>query len=250
MEYVFNIAPADPERLWPQVSRTLEKRTELLSRRTYPRLWLLNDKICGEADYSEAGRRRRRRFRGWLGLAQYLLGLLFMVPCAMDPEALAVPLGAATVLFGLGMGTLWRTYRRLLWMLGLPLGALLLFGGLMSAELRPVRWIAALLLAAAAAALFSGRGGRVRRFDAAAMKLLRDRQGAIGTLRFSETGVLILDKLPEVPYEKIEYVIAAEDVYQLTYGGRVTILQKSELGGEELPEFERFIAEKADFIRI
>ena len=88
MEYVFNIAPADPERLWPQVSRTLEKRTELLSRRTYPRLWLLNDKICGEADYSEAGRRRRRRFRGWLGLAQYLLGLLFMVPCAMEPEAL------------------------------------------------------------------------------------------------------------------------------------------------------------------
>lgn len=250
MEYVFNIARADPERLWPQVSRTLEKRTELLSRRTYPRLWLLNDKICGESDYSEAGRRRRRRFRGLLGVAQYLFGLLFMVPCSMEPETLAVPLGAATVLFGLGMGTLWRTYRKLLWMLGIPLGALLLFGGLMSTELRPVLWLAALLLAAAVASLVSGRGGRVRRFDTAAMKLLRDRQGASGTLRFSETGVLILDKLPEVPYEKIEYIIAAEDIYQLTYGGRVTILQKDELDGNDLPEFERFIAEKADFIRI
>ncbi len=38
-DYIFHISPYDTEKLLPQVSRALEKRTEMVSRERFPGLW-------------------------------------------------------------------------------------------------------------------------------------------------------------------------------------------------------------------
>ena len=43
--FSFQITALDSTALYPQVSRALEKRAELLSRQKYPRMWKLTDKL-------------------------------------------------------------------------------------------------------------------------------------------------------------------------------------------------------------
>lgn len=42
-DYIFHISPYDTEKLLPQVSRALEKRTEMVSRERFPGLWKHTD---------------------------------------------------------------------------------------------------------------------------------------------------------------------------------------------------------------
>lgn len=45
MEFVFQTTPLNEERLIPQISQALEKRTELISREKYPGLWNATDRF-------------------------------------------------------------------------------------------------------------------------------------------------------------------------------------------------------------
>ena len=44
-DYIFHISPYDTEKLLPQVSRALEKRTEMVSRERFPGLWKHTDRF-------------------------------------------------------------------------------------------------------------------------------------------------------------------------------------------------------------
>lgn len=94
MEFAFRLSPYDQPDLQRQLAIALDKRTEMISRRKYPRIWRVTDWI------------NRRRGRSalknrWFGLPLLLLGIVLLVPGLMDPKGLTVPLftGAfATVL--------------------------------------------------------------------------------------------------------------------------------------------------------
>ena len=45
--YIFQISAYDPDRLLPQVRKALEKSTELLSRKRFPRMWKFTDACNG-----------------------------------------------------------------------------------------------------------------------------------------------------------------------------------------------------------
>ena len=92
--------------LLPQVSRALEKRTELLSREKVPGLWKLTDRLNDRSASAGASPIRGRV----LGTVFLALGLLLFIPGAMQPKELPGPLlgGAVAILWGI-----WRIWATL-----------------------------------------------------------------------------------------------------------------------------------------
>ena len=87
-DYIFHISPYDTEKLLPQVSRALEKRTEMVSRERFPGLWKHTDRFRSMA----RGRKRSRlRTRGMSALC-LAAGIFLAVPGLMEPRELFVPL--------------------------------------------------------------------------------------------------------------------------------------------------------------
>ena len=104
IRYGFQVGVADVDELLPQVSRALEKRTELLSRRRYPRLWERTDRLNPAAQ----GQRRRGRLRSRIMSAVcLLLGVFLFVPGSMAFHELTVPFFAGAAAIAMGVGGLW-----------------------------------------------------------------------------------------------------------------------------------------------
>ena len=93
--------------LLPQVSRALEKRTEMVSRSRYPGIWKVTDRF---AAVPRKGRRSKRRTRV-MSILCLALGLFLLIPGLMDPRELWIPLLAGACAVGAGMGGLWRGRR-------------------------------------------------------------------------------------------------------------------------------------------
>ena len=96
-DYIFHISPYDTEKLLPQVSRALEKRTEMVSRERFPGLWKHTDRFRSMA----RGRKRSRlRTRGMSAL------------CLAAGIFLAVPLLVGAAAMGAGIIGLWQSRAR------------------------------------------------------------------------------------------------------------------------------------------
>ena len=101
----FQLTPYDTQRLLPQVSKALEKRTELISRERYPALWKITDRISGGKP-AQPRSRLRTKFMAVLCL---VLGILLFVPGVTDPQELLVPLIAGALAIIIGILYLWRS---------------------------------------------------------------------------------------------------------------------------------------------
>lgn len=108
MSYTFRIGPYDTNKLLPQVSKALEKRTELISRERFPGMWKLTDKFNSMA----RGRTRGRLRTGMMSILCILLGLVLFVPGLMEPQKLFVPLTTGAVAIGAGIGGLRRSRKQ------------------------------------------------------------------------------------------------------------------------------------------
>ncbi len=104
-KYIFQISPYDTDKLLPQVSKALEKRTEIVSRERYPNLWKHTDKLNTTAQ-GQTGNRLRTKI---LSIICLLLGIFLFVPGLMKPEELAMPLLWGAIAIGTGIGGLWRS---------------------------------------------------------------------------------------------------------------------------------------------
>ena len=93
--------------LLPQVSRALEKRTEMVSRSRYPGIWKVTDRF---AAVPRKGRRSKRRTRV-MSILCLALGLFLLIPGLMDPRELWIPLLTGACAVGAGIGGLWRGRR-------------------------------------------------------------------------------------------------------------------------------------------
>ena len=107
-DYIFHISPYDTEKLLPQVSRALEKRTEMVSRERFPGLWKHTDRFRSMA----RGRKRSRlRTRGMSALC-LAAGIFLAGPGLMEPRELFVPLLVGAAAMGAGIIGLWQSRAR------------------------------------------------------------------------------------------------------------------------------------------
>lgn len=104
-DYIFQISPYDTEKLLPQVSQALEKRTEIISREQYPGMWKHTDKF----NSMEQGRTRSRLRTRLMSVVCLAVGIFLFVPGLVKPQELVVPLFVGAVAVGVGIGGLWRS---------------------------------------------------------------------------------------------------------------------------------------------
>lgn len=102
-DFTFRLTAYDIDRFLPQVSKALEKRTELLSRQRFPFLWKITDKLV-----------RTSRSKNPTGLHTKLLsllclaaGIILLVPGLMKPRELLIPLLAGAIASAIGLWGLW-----------------------------------------------------------------------------------------------------------------------------------------------
>jgi len=103
MEYVFVLSKYNEELFKTQVSKALEKRTELVSRQRYPKLWRFTDKMNSRGKVPEEMLKKRHiRYRVY-GIILMILGFFVLIPSLMDPKGMLVPLlvGALSVCMGI-----------------------------------------------------------------------------------------------------------------------------------------------------
>jgi len=103
-KYIFKLSPYDRNGLLPQVSKVLEKRTELVSRERYPGLWKQTDMLR-----ASSGQGQNRLRTKVLSILCILLGIFLFVPGLVKPQELLVPLLVGAVAVGAGIGGLWRS---------------------------------------------------------------------------------------------------------------------------------------------
>ena len=99
------ISPYDTEKLLPQVSQALEKRTEIISREQYPGMWKHTDKF----NSMEQGRTRSRLRTRLMSVVCLAVGIFLFVPGLVKPQELVVPLFVGAVAVDVGIGGLWRS---------------------------------------------------------------------------------------------------------------------------------------------
>jgi len=103
MEYVFVLSKYNEELFKPQVSKALEKRTELISRKQYPKLWKFTDKMNSKAKVPEEVLKKRHiRYRVY-GIILMIMGFFVLIPSLISPKEMLTPLllGALSVCMGI-----------------------------------------------------------------------------------------------------------------------------------------------------
>ncbi len=110
MEYVFVLREYDDVTFKSQVSKALEKRTELISRKEHPKLWKFVDKMNSKEKASEeVVKKRHIRYRVY-GIILMILGFFLLIPSLMEPKEMLIPLIAGT--FSVCIGILYFRHGR------------------------------------------------------------------------------------------------------------------------------------------
>ncbi len=207
-EYRFVLTPYDPS-LADELSRALEKRTELASRKRYPGLWRQTDRLhtYNERTGSAGAGKGRKIFRTVLTFILLLLGLFLLIPGLMDPKNLKEPLvvgilAVSYALFRIAISVLHRRGQK-----------------------------------------------RNPRYDAAAEKVLAKlRQFDTANhprVIFSEDGMHVEDDetSSRFPLNTFDTMIETSSLFVTTYDGTVTALKKADLTGADPADFCAWLRE-------
>ncbi len=106
MEFVFQISPCNNPALPQQVSFALKKRTELIAKAKYPRVWKVIDRLHTKKAPESVLERRRIRYRIY-GMLLLAMGLFLLIPGLLEPKELFAPLIAGILGVAAGVCTLW-----------------------------------------------------------------------------------------------------------------------------------------------
>ena len=254
---VFAISPLDAQRLHPQVSRALEKRTELVSRQKCPKLWALTDKLNGVAKSPQSVRENRKKRRVFLGLLDWLLGSFLLMTGLVEPRTLLLLLVGAAA-FGAGVVILWRNRRTALGVLSLIEGVFFSMAGLGNrAKLGGLLVLGIVILAVGIAALGTRKREKTNPFDRAAWQLLREREGMKDAeqmqVSFSDDGMCIgkahhTEGERTVPYGGLTLVLETEDLLLPVFADSMLILQKKDLRTGSLPQLREFLRAQTPYV--
>ena len=97
--YIFQISSYDINCLLAQVSKALEKRTELISRERYPGMWHFTDRMNTAAQ----GKSRSSFRTKLLSIVCLAAGIFLLVPGLVEPQELFMPLLAGTAALMIGI---------------------------------------------------------------------------------------------------------------------------------------------------
>ena len=255
--FSFRITPVDSVQMQSQVSRALGKRTEWISRRKYPKMWEMTDKLNSVEQIPEAVRENRKKRRAFLGMFSWILGVMLLVPALMEPQTLIASLVTGTGCFAVGCGILWRNGRSRLSMLNLVLGMILCLGVLGDLEeLKGILVFGIISLAIGAGALLTRKREKENPFDRAAGLLLQEinsreeREGML--VSFSEQGMTIAEKddaaQQRVPYDDFQLILETEDLFLPAWQDCVTVLQKKDLCMGTIPALQAFLRERIQYV--
>ncbi len=207
--YTFHVHSYDIDTLLPQVSKALEKRTELLSRKQYPGLWNSIDKVNAVP--------KRDHRRGPLWKLLYILciaaGIFLFVPGLMKPKELMMPLIVGALAIICGVWRLWGSRKN-------------------KATKKNKRFDVA------AKKLLDGKDN-IEESEALTVTFSEDGM-SISTVSSSSD---------PVPYSNFECVIETADAILLVYGDLVTLLQKKDLAEGNIALFCSFLSENVAIYR-
>lgn len=255
--FSFRITPVDSVQMQSQVSRALEKRTEWISRRKYPKMWEMTDKLNSVEQIPAAVRENRKKRRAFLGMFSWILGVVLLVPALMEPQTMIASLATGAGCFAVGCGVLWRNGRSRLSMLNLVLGMILCLGVLGDLEeLKGILIFGIVSLVIGAAALLTRKRERENPFDRAAALLLQEissREGREGMLvSFCEQGMTIAEKegvvRQQVPYGDFQLMLETEDLFLPVWQDCVTVVQKKDLCTGTIPALQAFLRERIQYV--
>lgn len=108
MDYRFQTAAYDTEKLLPEVVAALNKRMESESRKRLPGLWKTIDRLPGGQKPNEMTR-GRRIYRQVTSVLLILVGLFLAIPSFVAPDELFGPLLVGLFALGTGIYFLWST---------------------------------------------------------------------------------------------------------------------------------------------
>ena len=217
--YTFQITPINGDAVHAQISYALEKRTEFSSRKKFPKLWELTDKLNSVEKVPSAVRENRRKRRAFLGFWDWTLGILLLTAGLMEPrQPLLLLVGAAAS--GFGTVYLWRYQRRLLALLNFLMGPLYCFGALgNAAELGVLLPLGIAGVVVGMAAFLTRKQADINPFDRAASRLLsgRDAFGDMAQylISFQPEGMVIYQDQQEkrrFSYTDSEVILEPEDL--------------------------------------
>lgn len=255
----FQITPLDVHQLYPQVSRALEKRTELVSREKLPKMWALTDKLNHGPRVPRAVAENRRKRRVLFGLLDWALGVFLLMSGLMEPQELLLPLLVGAVGFGAGVAILWRNKRVLLGILNLVMGAVLCLGATGNpAELGGLMVLGVAGIAIGAAAVLTRRRSGETSFSRAAKQLLQSRNSSAGLdgvrVAFSEEGMIVGQEgegeNQTVSYDQFEVVLETEELLLPIYQDSLLVLQKKDLLTGTPLQLQELLSRKVRYITI
>ena len=206
-DYVFELEPVTDEGLLPQLSAVLEARTELISRARNPRAWRAADKLGnGPRASAEQLRARKVRYRIF-GAALLALGVLLLLPAAMNRDAGLLPtlVGALSLFMSL-QAFRWSSDK-----------------GLLKNDFsKPAQQLLDGLAAA------GRKGGRVT-FANAGIELKPSTGETTG-----------------VDYRDVDFLFETADLIVFTDGARIIVLRKAELAGGDLDGWRELVIKKTE----
>lgn len=110
MEFTFVLTEYNDVSFKAQVSKALEKRTELVSRKEHPKMWKYANKLNSKEKASEGVLNKRRSRYNIYGILLLLLGFLILIPSLMELQEMLTPLIVGV--FTIGVGVLYLRYGR------------------------------------------------------------------------------------------------------------------------------------------
>lgn len=195
MEFNFSLTNYHSSLFIPQISKVLEKITEMSSRKRFPRIWKYIDKMHLRRK-KEKSKQTRLKYK-ILGLIYLFIGIFLIVPGFMDPEALldVLIVGALAIILGFWFMTDDGT-----------------------ATERPLFKKEIFL-----------KKERRTPYTKAAKKLFEIYENVESeSIQFSEE-VISFSRGPNVKYEEIDEVFVTTDFYVILWNESVAALQKKDL---------------------
>lgn len=248
-EFLFRLAPADTAALLPQVSRALEKRTELKSRQVCSGLWKITDRL--NASHRDVPTRFGIFFHKAMVVVFTLLGLFLFTPFLLEPAGLLLPglIGAAAYLFGLFC--MYRNWNWSVFPILLLHGILAVVSGFsLTRADGSGKWLLCVGIVELGVflglLLFSRRPKTPTSFERAASSLLENRNKipdtAEVTILFGPDSMDVSVGDP-VPYSRFEGIIVTKDALLCIFDEKGMVLQKAELVSGTLEELLIFLNE-------
>lgn len=141
---------------------------------------------------------------------------------------------------------------KLLGIFNLALGIFLFIPGVMKPkELFVPLIVGAIGIGAGIGALLRGKVKKKNRFDKPARQLWEmyvDKDPATVSFNDSKMIIAVADDAEATPYNDFEYIIETNDLFLVTFVGKVIVLQKNTLTGGTCPEFCQYISGHVPFV--